>query len=132
MQALSGCPPPPPPPPHTHTHTHTETLMLSKMFKDEQQDLLPPIIPSMLEILSNLNWPTLTRCRNDQKATMLFKIITHQIDINAENLLIPNPDIYHTRGHNKRCMLPMIQINSYKYSFSPSVLLKFGIPYPNT
>ena len=53
---------------------------------------------------------------------MLFKIKTHQIDINADNLLIPNPDIYHIRGHSKRFILVMTQINSYKYSFFPSAI----------
>ena len=32
---------------------------------------------SVTEMLSNLNWPTLARCRNEQKATMLFKIISN-------------------------------------------------------
>jgi len=33
---------------------------------------------------------------------MLFKIVNHQIDISVDHLLIPNPHIHHTRGHNKR------------------------------
>ena len=45
------------------------------------------------EMLSNLSWPTLTRCRNEQKDIMLHTIINCQVDINADNLLIPNPDI---------------------------------------
>ena len=97
---------------------------LSKIFKDGQQYLLNNYsqYASITEMLPNLNWPTLTRCRNEHKATMLFKIITHQIDINADNLLIPNPDIYHIRGRSKRFMLPMTQKNSYKYSFFPSTI----------
>jgi len=57
-----------------------------------------------------------------QKATMLFKIITNQIDINADNLLIPNPNIYHTRGYNKRFMIPMTRIDAYKFSFFQSAI----------
>jgi len=48
---------------------------------------------------------------------MLFKIISHQIDINADHLLIPNPEIHHTRGHSKRFLIPMTRVDSYKYSF---------------
>ena len=48
-------------------------------------------------MLSNLNWPTLAMCRNEQKATMLFKIISHQIDINADDFLFPNPNLHHTQ-----------------------------------
>ena len=68
----------------------------------------------IMEVLSNLSGPMLTSCRNEQKAIMLYKIINCQVDINADNLLIPNPDIYHTRGHNKRFMIPMTRIDSYK------------------
>jgi len=77
---------------------------------------------SVSEMLTNLNWPTLSRGRNEQKATMLFKIISHQIDINADHLLIPNPDIHHTRSHSKRFLIPMTCVDSYKYSFFPSAI----------
>ena len=49
------------------------------------------------------------------------KIINCQVDINANNVLIPNPDIYHTGGH-KRFMIPMTRIDSYKFSFFPSAI----------
>ena len=53
---------------------------------------------------------------------MLYKIINCQVDINADNLLIPNPDIYHTRGHNKRFMIPTTRIDSYIFSFFLSAI----------
>ena len=71
---------------------------------------------SVTEMLSNLSWPTLTRCRNKQKAIMLYKIINCQVDINTDNLLVLNPDIYHTRGHNRRFTPPVTRIDSYKFS----------------
>ena len=46
---------------------------------------------SVTEMLFNLSWPMLTRCRNKRQAIMLYKIINYQVDINADNFLIPNP-----------------------------------------
>ena len=34
---------------------------------------------SVTKMLSNLSWSTLTRCRNEQKARMLYKIINCQV-----------------------------------------------------
>jgi len=53
---------------------------------------------------------------------MLFKIVSHQIDINADHLLIPNSEIHHTRGHSKRFLIPMTRIDSNKHSFFPSAI----------
>ena len=53
---------------------------------------------------------------------MLFKILTHQIDINADHLLNPHPDCHLTRGHSKRFMLLTTLLNSYKHSFFPSAI----------
>ena len=63
---------------------------------------------------------------------MLFKIISHQIDINAEDFLFSNPNLHHTRGHDKRFLTPMTRIDCYKFSFFSPLQSIFGIPYPNT
>jgi len=60
--------------------------------------------------------PTLSRGRNKQKVTMLFKIVSHLIDINADHLFIPNPDIHHTRGFNKRFLIAMTCIDILFFS----------------
>jgi len=57
---------------------------------------------SVTEMLSSLEWPTLSRCRNEQKAIMLLKIINHHVDINATNFLIPISNDHDTRGHSMR------------------------------
>ena len=77
---------------------------------------------SVTQMLSNLNWPTLSRSRNEQNATMLFKIVNHQIHINIDHLLIPNPDIHHTRGYNERFIIPTTQLNYYRHSFFQSAI----------
>ena len=48
--------------------------------------------------------------------------MNHQIDINVDHLLIPNPNIHHTRGHNKRFMIPMTRLNRYKHSYFPTAI----------
>jgi len=73
---------------------------------------------SVTQMLSNLHWPTLSRSKNEQKATMLFKIVNHQINIDIDHLLIPYPDIHHTRGHNKRFIIPTTQLNYYTNTLS--------------
>ena len=50
---------------------------------------------------------------------MLFKIISHQIDINADDFLCSNPNLHHTGGHDKRFLTPMTRIDCYKFSFFP-------------
>ena len=53
---------------------------------------------------------------------MLFKIISHQIDINADDFLFSNPNLHQTRGHDKRFLTPMTRIDCYKFSFFPSAI----------
>ena len=36
---------------------------------------------SVTQMLTDLNWPKLARCRDELKATMMFKIINHFVDI---------------------------------------------------
>jgi len=77
---------------------------------------------SVTEMLSSLECPTLSRCRNEQKAIMLFKIINHHVDINATNFLIPISNDHNTRGHNMRFSRPMTRVDLYKFSFFPSAI----------
>ena len=77
---------------------------------------------SVTEMLSSLEWPTLSRCRNEQKAIMLFKIINHHVDINATDFLIPIFNDHNTRGHSMRFSQPMTRVDSYKFSFFPSAI----------
>ena len=70
-------------------------------------------------MLSNLNWPSLAHCRQEQKAVMMYKIVNHLIDIPASSYLLSAPTDHATRGHNMRFVQPMTKINSYLYSFFP-------------
>jgi len=53
-------------------------------------------------MLTNLDWPTLTHCRAQQKAIMMFKIVYHLIDIPASSYLSPALTAHNTTGHNRR------------------------------
>ena len=57
---------------------------------------------SVTNLLTNLGWKPLTNRRNELKLAMLFKIIHHLVDVNADNLLIPLPTTHTTRGHDRR------------------------------
>jgi len=71
---------------------------------------------------TNVNCPTLARCRNEQKAIMMFKIINYLVDILANTFLIPIPNGHSTRGHNMRFRQPLTQTDSYMNSFFPSAI----------
>ena len=74
---------------------------------------------SVTQMLADINWPTLARCRDELKAIMMFKIINHLVDIPVNPFLTPISTVHSTRGHNMRFMQPMTRIDSYMYSFFP-------------
>ena len=75
---------------------------------------------SVSEMLRCLKWPTLAQGRNDQKLIMMFKIIHHLVDIQANSYLTPAATTQYTRGHHMRFTQPFTRIDSYLYSFFPS------------
>ena len=77
---------------------------------------------SVTQMLTDLNWPTLARCRDELKAIMMFKIINHLVDIPVNPFLTSISTVHSTRGHNMRFMQPMTRIDSYMYSFFPSAI----------
>jgi len=113
---------------HTHRHTHKcihkETSMSSKMFRRAARFVtnIYSRYASVTEMLSSLEWPKLSRCRNEQKAIMLFKIINHHVDINATDFLILISNDHNTRGHSMRFSQLMTRVDSYKFSFFPSAI----------
>jgi len=76
---------------------------------------------SVTEILSSLKWFTSSRCRNEQKAIMLFKIINYQVD-NDINFLIPISNDHNTRDHSMRFLQSLTRVDSYNLSFFPSTI----------
>ena len=72
-------------------------------------------------MLGRLNWPTLAQGRNEQKLTLIFKIVHQLVDIQASNYLIPATTTEYTRGHHRRFTQPFTRIDSYlRISFFPS------------
>ena len=57
---------------------------------------------------------------NIARLIMLFKIILHIVDINADDLLPPRPCIHSTGGHSKRFLQLPARTNAYSNSFLPS------------
>ena len=55
---------------------------------------------SISQMLVDPNWPTLARCRSEQKAIMMFKIVNQLVDIPANPFLTPISTKHNTRGHN--------------------------------
>ena len=84
--------------------------------------IIPTIYPSVSEMLRCLNWPTLHaqgRIRNEQKLIMIFKIVHHLVDIQANSYLTSAATI---QGNQLQELILTYNI----YSFSPSSL---GMPY---
>ena len=77
-------------------------------------------LASVSEMLTDLNWATLTHNRKEQKAVMLYKIVHLLVDIPASNYLTPTTTSGITRGHHKRFLQPSSTVNAYLHSFFPS------------
>ena len=72
---------------------------------------------SVSNMLTNLGWSPLADRQNEHRLIMLFKIIHHIVDINADDLLPPRPCIQSTRGHSKRFLQLPARTNAYSKSF---------------
>ena len=55
---------------------------------------------SVMQMLTDLNWPTLAQCRDELKAIIMFKIINHLVDIPANLFLTPISTVHSTRGRS--------------------------------
>ena len=77
-------------------------------------------LASVNEMLTDLNWATLSHSRKEQKAVMLYKIVHHLVDIPASNYVTPTTTSDITRGHHKNFLQPSSTVNAYLYSFFPS------------
>jgi len=75
---------------------------------------------SVTDMLTNLGWNSLEHRRNELRLLMLYKIIHHIVDIDADDLLPPRPQYHSTRGHSERFLLQSTRINAYAYSFFPT------------
>ena len=53
---------------------------------------------------------------------MFYKIVHHLVDINADNLVIPQSSIHTTHGHDERSLQLSTRINAYLHSFFPSAI----------
>ena len=53
---------------------------------------------------------------------MFYKIVHHLVDINADNLLIPQSSIHTTSSHDERFLQLSTRINAYLHSFFPSAI----------
>jgi len=77
---------------------------------------------SVSEMLTNLNWPSLAHCRQEQKVIMIFKIVNQLVDLPASSYLLPISTDHDTRGHTLRFVQPFTRIDSYLHSFFPSTI----------
>ena len=84
-------------------------------------------LASVSEMLTDLNWATLTHSRKEQKVVMLYKIVHHLVDNPASKYLTPITTSNITRGHHKRFLQPSSTVNAYLHSFFPSI--KYGVAY---
>jgi len=102
-------------------HIPAATLMLLKLYKEEQQDLFIIIIyhihTSVSNIIANLGWSTLLNRRNDLRLIMLFKIVHNLVDLDPRGIVVLCPSDYDTRGHHLWFFQVPTRVNAFKYSF---------------
>ena len=75
---------------------------------------------SVTALLERLNWTTLENRRNHAKVTMFYKIINDIVSIDFLHYLQPSSSM--TRGHSQRFIPISTRVNTYQYSFLPSVI----------
>ena len=71
---------------------------------------------SVTLMMEDLGWEQLA-CRQQAKASMLYRIVNQLVDIQAASLLILRGS--HTRGHTNRFLVQYCSVNVYKRSFYP-------------
>ena len=103
-------------------HTQKDIMALEKVQRNTARFVYNNYshYASVSEMLRCLNWSTLAQGRNEQKLTMMYKIVHQLVDIQASSYLIPATTIEYTRGHHMRFTQPFTRIDSYLYSFFPS------------
>jgi len=67
--------------------------------------------------IATLLWHTLEKRQDSLQIILLYKIIHHIIDINAQEHLIPSSAP--TRGHTHRFIQLQCKVEAYKNSFFP-------------
>jgi len=82
---------------------------------------------SVTQMLTNLNWPTLAKCRQEQKVIMMFKIVNGLVDIPAHSILLSTSMLHNTRSHKKRFTQPLARIDSYQFSSNPWEIMSFRL-----
>ena len=81
-----------------HVHTKKDINMIERSQRQAARFVMNNFshYASVTQMLTNLNWPTLAECREEQKAIMIFKITNHLIDISANSYLTPVPMLHDT------------------------------------
>ena len=77
---------------------------------------------SVTNLLTNLGWKPLSDRRNELRLLMFYKVVHHLVDINADNLLLPQSSTHTTRGHDKRFLQQSTRVNAYLHSFFPNTI----------
>ena len=74
---------------------------------------------SVSNMIANLGWNTLLNRRNELRLIMFFKILHKLVDINLQDIMIPRPSSYNTRGHHLRFFQVPTRVNAFQHSFFP-------------
>ena len=83
---------------------------------------------SVTNILTNFGWKPLSDRRNELRLLMFYKVVHHLVDINADNLLLPQSSTHTTHGHDERFLQLPTRVNAYFHLFF-LVQSSYGIPY---
>ena len=76
---------------------------------------------SVTEMINKLKWNSLNHRRDTIRLQMMFKIIHHVVDLNLPDYITFNHGI--TRGHDYKLTIPLMRIDSYKFSFFPATII---------
>ena len=77
-------------------------------------------LSSVTNMMKQLGWPSLAERRARNKATMLYRIVNHQVAIDPSSLTSTATE--NTRGHTHKLMVPYARIDALRHSFIPSTI----------
>ena len=72
---------------------------------------------SVTQMLTTLKWDSLNHCRNISRLQMMYKTIHEIVDLTLPEYITFNRGI--TRGHEYKLTIPIMRIDSYRFSFFP-------------
>ena len=104
--------------PHTKCNIYKLESVQRRAARFAMNDYHPT--SSVTDMINKLKWNSLNHRRDTIRLQMMHKIIHRIVGLNLPDCITFNRGI--TRGHDYKLTMPLIRIDSYKFSFFPAII----------